>query len=76
MQPDYRFAPQKNAAIALAGVFVGAASQGLAYTIAWDDDTVHTMAMLQYCLFCLLWTSWTVGTIVLVGWTESSVAWF
>jgi hypothetical protein len=68
MHPDYRLMPQKNAAIVFAGLFVGAASQGLAYAIMWDDDTVRNMVTLQYGLFCLLWTTWTVGLNVLVGW--------
>jgi hypothetical protein len=68
MLADYCFVPQTMVAVAFTGVFVGAASQGLAYAIVWDDDTVRNMAMLQCGLFCLLWTAWTVGVNVLFGW--------
>jgi hypothetical protein len=60
MLADYGFVPQM-VAVAFSGVLVGAASQGLAHAIVWDDDTVRNMAMLQCGLFCLLWTAWSVG---------------
>jgi hypothetical protein len=38
MLADYGFVPKTLVAVAFTGVFVGAASPGLAYAIVWDDD--------------------------------------
>jgi hypothetical protein len=69
MRPEYCSTPHKaSPAVALTGLFVGAASQGLAYLMVWDDDNMRSMIMLHHGLFCLLWTVWTVGLNLLVGW--------
>jgi hypothetical protein len=65
---DYCFIPQSTVAVALSGLFVGAASQGLAYVMVCDDDTVRNIIASHCGLFCLFWTVWTVGLNVLVGW--------
>jgi hypothetical protein len=66
MLSDYCFIPQSTVAVALSGLFVGAASQGLAYVMVCDDDTVRNMTASHCGLFCLFWTVWTVGLNVLV----------
>jgi cytochrome bd-type quinol oxidase subunit 2 len=69
MPADYCFVPQATVAVAFIGVFVGAAIQGLAYVMVWDtDDTARHTITSHYGLFCLLWTAWTVGLNLLVGW--------
>jgi hypothetical protein len=55
-------------AIVLTGLFVGTASQGLAYVTVWDDDAACNMSTLHLDLFCWLWTAWSVASNMLVGW--------
>jgi hypothetical protein len=62
MHPAYM-----NIAIILTGLFVGAASQGLAYVMVWDDDAMCNMSTLHRDLLCWLWAAWTIASNMLAG---------
>jgi hypothetical protein len=68
MLANYGFVPQSTVAIALTGMLVGAASQGVAYVMVRGDDTVRNMMASHFGLFCLLWITWIVGLNLLIGW--------
>jgi hypothetical protein len=67
MHPEYM-----NTAIILTGLFVGAASQGLAYVMVWDDDAVCNMSTLHRDLLCWLWAAWTIALNMLAGYAMTS----